>query len=119
MRQLENVSETLVSSYFSSREVVADKFSSDLSSENPYWDTGHTVPPLSDICIKVRPCQVLDCNDRMMCLQILVRCFSWKPLVSARLRGHDKQRFMDQLSVSESLMTTFAWLEEGLYWRRR
>ena len=59
------------------------------------------------------------CNDRMLCLQILVRCFSWKPLVSARLRGHDKQRFMGQLSVSESLMTTFAWLEEGLYWRRR
>ena len=55
MRQLENVSETLVSSYFSSREVLTDKFSSDLSSENPYWDTGHTVPPLSDICIKVRP----------------------------------------------------------------
>ena len=54
MRQLENVSETLVSSYFSSREVFTDKFSSDLSSENPYWDTGHTVPPLSDICIKVR-----------------------------------------------------------------
>ena len=74
MRQLENVSETLVSSYFSSREVVADKFSSDLSSENPYWDTGHTVPPLSDICIKVLHCNegvillYCHCNERMLCL---------------------------------------------------
>ena len=53
MRQLENVTETLVSSYFSTKDVVLDKFSGDISSENPYWDTGRSVPTLSDICIKV------------------------------------------------------------------
>ena len=98
MRLLENVNETLVSSYFSSQEVVRDKFQvlqenkiililpsftndiyiptpQDLSSEDPFWDTRHPVPSLSDVC-----------------LRSLVRCFSWKPVVSSRLRGHDKQR---------------------------
>ena len=28
-------------------------------------------------------------------------------------------RFMASLGLSESLMTTYAWLEEGVYWRRR
>ena len=28
-------------------------------------------------------------------------------------------RFMASLGISESLMTTYAWLEEGVYWRRR
>ena len=38
MRQLENVSEELAASYFSSREVVSQKFpGSEISSENPYW----------------------------------------------------------------------------------
>ena len=96
MRLLENVNETLVSSYFSSQEVVRDKFQvlqankiililpsftndiptpQDLSSEDPFWDTRHPVPSLSDVC-----------------LRSLVRCFSWKPVVSSRLKGHDKQR---------------------------
>ena len=52
-------------------------------------------------------------------MQVLVRCFSFKPIVSHRLKGHDKQRFMSQLSVSESLITTYCWLEDGIYWRRR
>ena len=55
MRQLENVGETLVSSYFSSKDVVTEKFGTDLSSESPFWeDARHeAVPSLSDICIKV------------------------------------------------------------------
>ena len=28
-------------------------------------------------------------------------------------------RFMASLGLSESLMTTYAWLEEGVYWKRR
>ena len=104
MKLLENVNETLVSSYFSSQEVVRDKFQvlqakikssssfqftddikspQDLSSEDPFWDTRHPVPSLSDVC-----------------LRSLVRCFSWKPVVSSRLRGHDKQRSCrDNVSV--------------------
>ena len=56
MRQLENVGETLVSSYFSNKEVLSEKFGSDLSSENPYWEERgpKCVSSLSDICIKVR-----------------------------------------------------------------
>ena len=55
MRQLENVGETLVSSYFSNKEVLIEKFGSDLSSENPYWEERgpKCVSSLSDICIKV------------------------------------------------------------------
>ena len=55
MRQLENVGETLVSSYFSNKEVLIEKFGSDLSSENPYWEKRGPgcVSSLSDICIKV------------------------------------------------------------------
>ena len=55
MRQLENVGETLVSSYFSKKEVLIEKFGTDLSSENPFWEESrhHPVSSLSDICIKV------------------------------------------------------------------
>ena len=55
MRQLENVGETLVSSYFSNKEVLNEKFGSDLSSENPFWEERgpKCVASLSDICIKV------------------------------------------------------------------
>ena len=55
MRQLENVGETLVSSYFSTKEVLIEKFGSDLSSENPFWEErgAKSVSSLSDICIKV------------------------------------------------------------------
>ena len=102
MRQLENVDDTLVSSYFSSKDVVLEKFSSDLSSENPYWDSDRSVASLSDICIKM-----------------LVRCFSRKPIVSHGLRGHNKQLLMSQLGVTEDLVTCYHWLEDGLYWRRR
>ena len=52
-------------------------------------------------------------------VQALVRCFSFKPIVSSRLSGHDKQRFMSELSTSESLMLTYLWIPEGVYWRRR
>ena len=59
MRQLENVGETLVSSYFSSKDVVIEKFGTDLSSESPFWeDNRHqAVSSLSDICIKVNSSQ--------------------------------------------------------------
>ena len=55
MRQLENVGETLVSSYFSNKEVLIEKFGTDLSSENPFWEKKGPgcVSSLSDICIKV------------------------------------------------------------------
>ena len=39
--------------------------------------------------------------------------------MSSRLSGYDKERFMQELSISESIITTFHWLEEGIYWRRR
>ena len=48
-----------------------------------------------------------------------MRCFSFKPVVSSKLSGWDKQRFMLQLSTSESIITAFHWLEDGVYWRRR
>ena len=52
MRQLENVSEELAASYFSSKEVVTQKFSNGISGENPYWEDDQVVPSLSDLCIK-------------------------------------------------------------------
>ena len=54
MKQLENVTDTLVSSYFASKEDIQQKFpTNEISSENPFWDTDQTVASLSDICIKV------------------------------------------------------------------
>ena len=54
MKQLENVTDTLVSSYFASKEDIQQKFpTNEISSENPFWDTDKNVASLSDICIKV------------------------------------------------------------------
>ena len=54
MRLLENVSDTLVSSYFPSQDEINQRFSAtDISSENPYWDSKPKVVSLSDVCIKV------------------------------------------------------------------
>ena len=39
--------------------------------------------------------------------------------MSSKLRGWDKQRFMMQLSTSESIITSYHWLEDGIYWKRR
>ena len=39
--------------------------------------------------------------------------------MSSKLSGHDKQRFMSELSISESLMTTYLWIPDGIYWKRR
>ena len=75
MRQLENVSEELAASYFSSKEVVTDKFSHGISGENPYWEDDQVVPSLSDLCIKT-----------------LVKCFSFKPGISSRLTGNERQK---------------------------
>ena len=52
MRQLENVSEELAAAYFSSREVVVEKFGQGLSGENPYWEDEQAVASLSDHCIR-------------------------------------------------------------------
>ena len=102
MRQLENVSEELAASYFSSKEVVSEKFSHGISGENPYWEDDQVVPSLSDLCIKT-----------------LVKCFSFKPGISRRLTGNERQRFLSQLSVTESIIPAYDWLEDGLYWKRR
>ena len=68
MRLLENVSDTLVSSYFPSQDEINQRFSAtDISSENPYWDSKPKVVSLSDICIKVIPSQT-------KCAEVL----SWK-----------------------------------------
>ena len=70
MRQLENVGETLVSSYFSNKEVLNEKFGSDQSSENPYWEErgAKCVLSLSDICIKVSSDLGLSSNlNRSIC----------------------------------------------------
>ena len=47
------------------------------------------------------------------------RCFSFKPSVSARLRGNDRQRFLALLGLTEDIRLVYDWLEEGIYWKRR
>jgi hypothetical protein len=52
MRQLENVPEELAAAYFSTPEVVAEKFTQGISGENPYWEDNQRVSSLSDLCIR-------------------------------------------------------------------
>ena len=73
MRQLENVGETLVSSYFSDKEILTEKFGSDLTSENPFWeDVRHqAVASLSDICIKVNRLNLITSKNQSQSVHLM------------------------------------------------
>ena len=107
------------------REVVAEKFSQGISGENPYWEDNQAVPSLSDHCIKtiVRLAgqtphtaqnfwEIFSESYSFARKKLffwerpeksILRCFSFKPGVSRRLTGNDRQRFLALLSLGEDI----------------
>ena len=86
--------------------MVAEKFTQGISGENPYWEDDQAVPSLSDHCIRsivrwLEPFGPLNMfNDDL-------RCFSFKPGISSRLRGNDRQRFLALLSLTEDIRSIY------------
>ena len=146
MRQLENVSEELAASYFSSREVVSQKFpGSEISSENPYWQVNtplySAVQPGRDVGrpgggsavrpLHSRPGPLLHPEARDQ--QPADRQRQTGPAYVVHQSGSKKfdfikrcsvltltvQRLLWELPVTVAVIPAHAWLEDGLYWWRR